>query len=236
MEDASDVLEFLVALTVFLAAHLIPASSGLRARLVASMGRTGYLTAYSILSLGLLVWLILAAQRAEAILLWDAALWQWHVPFAAMPLAAFMLVAGLASPNPLSISLRNGPDPGAVVAITRHPVLWAFLIWSLSHIPPNGTLVALLLFGGMAVFSVLGFVLLDLKARKRVGRERWRALSARTSIIPFAALLSGRAPASSLRLLIAPLMIATVAYAWFVLQGHALLIGPDPLGGLLAMR
>jgi uncharacterized membrane protein len=153
-----------------------------------------------------------------------------------MPFAAFLLIAGLVSPNPLSISLRNGPEPGPVAAVTRHPVLWAFLIWSLSHIPPNGTLVAVLLFGGMALFSILGFLLLDLKARKRLGQERWRALSAGTSIIPFAAILSGRARASSLRLLIGPLVIAAAAYVWFVLQGHALLIGPDPLAGLLSMK
>jgi uncharacterized membrane protein len=184
----------------------------------------------------LIGWLIVAAQRAETVLLWDTAPWQWHVPFIAMPIATFLLIAGLVSPNPLSISVRSGAKPGPITALTRHPVLWAFLIWAAAHIPPNGTLVAILLFGGMALFSVLGFLLLDLKARKRLGAQRWQAMSAGTSVIPFAAVLSGRAHAASLKPLILPGLMAIALYAWFVFQGHALLIGPDVLAGLAAMR
>ena len=228
--------EFCIALTAFLVAHLIPASRSLRARLILLMGRTAYLVAYSILSLVLLGWLIVAAQRADTVWLWDPAPWQWHVPFIAMPMATFLLVAGLLSANPLSISLRGGTTPGPITAITRHPVLWAFLIWATAHIPPNGTGVALLLFGAMALFSLFGFILLDLKARKRLGPERWRELAAETSILPFAALLSGRARWNVLRPLILPALIAAALYVWFVLQGHALLIGPDPLAGLAAME
>ena len=171
--------EFCIALTAFLVAHLIPASRSLRARLILLMGRTAYLVAYSILSLVLLGWLIVAAQRADTVWLWDPAPWQWHVPFIAMPMATFLLVAGLLSANPLSISLRGGTTPGPITAITRHPVLWAFLIWATAHIPPNGTGVALLLFGAMALFSLFGFILLDLKARKRLGPERWREAGGR---------------------------------------------------------
>ena len=228
-------IEFCVALSAFVAAHLIPASRDLRARLILQMGRTAYLTVYSILSLVLLGWLIVAAQRAETVWLWKPAPWQWHVPFIAMPVATFLLVAGLLSANPLSISIRGGAEPGPITSVTRHPVLWAFLLWAVSHIPPNGTGVALMLFGTMALFSLLGFVLLDLKARKRLGPERWRELAAETSILPFAALLSGRARWNALRPLVLPALMAVAAYVWFVLQGHALLIGPDPLAGLMAM-
>ncbi|WP_201861255.1 NnrU family protein [Microvirga soli] len=228
-------IEFYGALAVFVAAHVIPASPGLRARLIDAMGRSTYLIAYSILSLVLLGWLIVAAQRADTVWLWDPAPWQWHVPFIAMPVAAFLFVAGLMAANPLSISLRSGAEPGPVTAVTRHPVLWAFLIWAVAHIPPNGTVVALLLFSAMVLFSLLGFVLLDVKARKRLGPERWRELAAGTSILPFAAVLSGRARWHALRSLILPALIAAAVYIWFVLQGHALLFGADPLAGLAAM-
>ena len=232
---ACPMIEFCVALTAFLAAHLIPASRSLRARLIVLMGRKAYLTVYSILSLVLLGWLIVAAQRADNVWLWDPARWQWHVPFIAMPIATFLLVAGLLSANPLSISLRGGTEPGPITAVTRHPVLWGFLIWATAHIPPNGTGIALLLFGAMALFSLLGFVLLDHKARKRLGPERWQELAAATSVLPFAALLSGRTRWRSLRPLVLPALIAAALYIWFVLQGHALLIGLDPLAGLAAM-
>ncbi|WP_201862954.1 NnrU family protein [Microvirga soli] len=228
--------EFHIAMAVFLAAHLIPASPGLRSRLIGLMGRATYLTAYSLLSLGLLAWLTLAAQPAVTVLLWDPAPWQRHVPFLAMPVAAFLLIAGLAWPNPLSISLRSGEEPGPIVAVTHHPVLWGFLIWAASHVPPNGSLVVVLLFSGMAAFSILGFFLLDLNARRRMGANRWHARSAGTSIIPFTALLQWRSSWTSLRPQRLPALIAVGACAWFILQGHALLIGPDPLAGLLAMR
>jgi uncharacterized membrane protein len=219
-------------LATFLVAHLIPASRCLQAQLILLLGRTAYLTLYSLLSLVLLGWLIVAAQRADAMWLWDPAPWQWYVPFIAMPMATFLLVAGLVSANPFSISLRSGTKPGPITVVTRHPVLWAFLIWATAHIPPNGTVVALLLFGAMALSSLLGFVLIDAKARKRLGPERWRKEAAGTSVLPFAALLSGRARWRALRPLILPALIAAALYGWFVLQGHALLIGPDPLAGL----
>ncbi|MDJ1157518.1 NnrU family protein [Chelatococcus sp. SYSU_G07232] len=227
---------FLSALTAFLVAHLVPAMPAVRGRLVAALGRGGYLAAYSLLSLGLLAWVIVAARRAETVMLWDPAPWQWVVPFAAMPLAAFLLVAGLAEPNPLSVSLRSGSEPGPVTAITRHPVLWGFLIWACAHIPPNGRLVPVILFGTMALLSCVGFLLVDRRARARLGAERWAALSRRTSVVPFAALLAGRARRPALAPLARAAAVALVLVVWFVAQGHALLIGPDPLAGLPAFR
>jgi uncharacterized membrane protein len=224
--------EFLVALAIFVAAHLIPATPRLRAGLIVLLGRSGYLAAFSLLSLLLLGWVVLEAQRADAVWLWDPAPWQWLVPFLAMPVAVFLVVAGLIEPNALSISLRNGTKPGAIVSVTRHPVLWGFLIWALSHIPPNGTLVALIMFGGMALFSAAGFRLLDRKARRRLGEERWRSLSAGTSVVPFAALVSGRSRPARPRPLILAGVVTLALYGWFVLQGHGLLIGIDPMAGL----
>ncbi len=224
--------EFLVAMGAFLGAHLIPATPRLRSRLVARLGRKVYLSLYSVMSLILLVWVVAASRRADAVSLWDPDTWQWHLAFALMAVATFFLVAGLMAPNPLSISLRSGSTPGAIATITRHPVLWAFLLWSLAHIPPNGDLVRVILFGGMALFSVIGFFLLDTKARRRLGQERWHALSRETSILPFAAIAAGRASPIRLRSLARAGLIAALLYGWFLLHGHALLIGVDPLAGI----
>jgi uncharacterized membrane protein len=84
----------------------------------------------------------------------------------------------------------------------------------------------------MAAFSLLGFIIVDAKARRRLGRERWRALAGKTSVIPFVALLAGRAPWRTLARLLWPAFAAAALHGWFVLMGHALLIGPDPLAGL----
>ncbi|MEJ1936993.1 NnrU family protein [Nostoc sp. NIES-2111] len=226
---------FLLALAAFLVAHLLPAWPPVRARLVALLGRRGYLVAYSLVSLALLAWLIQSAVTADDVQLWAPAAWQWWVPLVAMPAAGFLLTAGLIEANPLSVSLRAGDGLPAVACITRHPVLWGFLIWAASHVPPNGRLVPVLLFGAMAALSGAGFVLVDRKARRRLGEERWRALAAGSSTLPFAAMLAGQARCGRWKALALSAALAAALYAWFLLGGHALLIGPDPLAGLHAL-
>lgn len=224
--------EFVATLGIFLAAHALPARIGLRDRLMARFGRRSYLIGYSLLSLALLAWLIVAAQRADTVLLWEPSAWQRWVPLLLMPFALLFLMGGLMQPNPLSISIGESPAPGAIVSITRHPVLWGFGLWALSHIPPNGDAVSVILFGGMALFAFLGMPILDRRARQRLGEERWQAMSRGAPILPFQAIATGRAAAPPLRSLLAPAVMAALLYGWFLLEGHALLIGPDPLAGL----
>lgn len=221
--------EFTIALSCFLAAHLVPALPRLRAWLIGRLGRRVYLGLYGLASLALLGWMIDAALRAPVVVLWDPAPWQWLVPIAAMPFAAILLAGGLLEPNPLSITLRHGGEPGPTAAITRHPVLWAFLIWALAHVPPNGTAVTAMLFGSMALFAAAGIPLVEMKARRRLGPDRWHELRSGTSIVPFAALLSRRARPVDGGRLVVPVGVGLALYVWFLVWGHAWLIGPAPL-------
>jgi uncharacterized membrane protein len=224
----SDMTRFLIALLVFLLAHLVPAAPAFRRRLTAAIGRRTYLGVYSVVSLGLFVWLVAEARAADTVMLWDIHPWQGWVPILVMPFAAVLLVAGLMQPNPLSISLRPAEELPSIARVTRHPVLWGALLWALAHVPPNGRLAPVILFAAMAAFSAAGFFLLDAKASERLGRQAWSALAERTSILPFAALFAGRAGRISWRSLVLPAGIALALYAWFLLQGHAWLIGPNP--------
>ena len=61
--------EYAVALAVFVASHFLPRIGGLRDRLIAAVGRRTYFSAYGVLSVGLLVWVIAAAGRAPQQLL-----------------------------------------------------------------------------------------------------------------------------------------------------------------------
>lgn len=227
--------EFLAAIALFLVAHVVPPAPPVRTRLISWLGRRTYLAAYSLLSLALIAWVIAAALRAPYWPLWEFAPWQAVVPVLVMPLALWLLLVGLAEPNPLSITLRTADPDGALglaASVTRHPVLWAFLLWALGHVPPNGDVVSVILFGGMALLAAGGFAAMDRRARARLGPDRWRQLAARTSIVPFAAMLAGRARVR----LPGHLPFSTAAtlgiYAWFLVQGHAWLIGPDPLAAL----
>lgn len=224
--------EFLLAFFLFLTAHVVPPAPPVRRRLIALLGRRGYLLGYSVLSLLLLAWIIVAARDAPYIALWAFAPWQPVIPVVAMPLACWFVVVGLAEPNPLSISLRRS-DPAIplapIVTIARHPVLWGFLIWAVAHLPPNGDVVSLVLFGGLAGVALAAMPLLDRRARVRLGKERWQALARGTSILPFLDVVPRKVRFRFSRRFGFYTAVAVAGYVWFLLQGHQLLIGPDPL-------
>lgn len=218
----------LIALGVFLALHSVPAIAPIRAGAIAVLGRRTYLGLYSLISVLVLAWVFQAALTTDYIPLWQPAGWQAKVTLVTAPIGVFLVLAGLASANPLSITLRQDARPGAITTVTRHPVLWGFLFWSLGHLVPNGDLRSLILFGGLALFTVSGFALLDRRARKRLA-ARWDQMSRASSLLPFAAALSGR---NRLRvdgpLLLSALLAAAIT-AWLLLGGHVLLFGADPL-------
>ena len=226
--------EFVLALVVFLLAHIIPPIPSVRGFLVGLAGERFYLLSYSVLSLALMVWVLDAALHAPYLGLWPPEPWQALVPLVVMPVAAWFTIAGLAEPNPLSISVRSSAAGvmGPIAGITRHPVLWGFLLWAVSHIPPNGDLVSVILFGFVGCLAGAGFFILDRRMRSRLGADGWEKLARATSIVPFVAVIAGRAQIHSRQPLLLAACAAAAFYAWFVLQGHQLLIGADPLMGL----
>ncbi|MDK1493623.1 NnrU family protein [Sinorhizobium sp. 7-81] len=221
--------EFLLAFAVFLALHMVPAMPKLREWLIQRLGRKGYFAGYSLLSIVALAWVFHAALTLDFIPLWDPAPWQAWVTFVLAPLGIFFVLAGLFSENPLSISIFQGTGgTGAVVSITRHPVLWGFLVWAAGHVIPNGDLRSLVLFGGFALFAAGGFLMIERRARRRLG-DKWPSAAAGTSILPFAAILGGRA-----RFRVDPVLVlsafATGAITlWLLAGGHYAIFGADPL-------
>ena len=223
--------EFLTTLAVFVLAHVLPTRPPLRRRLISGLGYRAYVAGYSVVSLALLAWVIDAATRAPYIGLWTPQPWQYAVAVLGMPVALMLLAAGLATPNPLSVTVvrpRSG-TPAAVLAITRHPILWGFAIWALVHVPPNGDLVSLILFGGSAAFALLGTLALDRRRRRELGPAVWADATAATSNLPFMALARGRV---GLRLDWATalgLAAGLAAYVLFIAGAHIWLFGADPL-------
>ncbi|MBR9843824.1 MAG: NnrU family protein, partial [Rhodobacteraceae bacterium] len=152
-------IEFVAAMTLFLASHRIPALFGVKRRLVSLCGATGYTVLFSLFSTGLLLWVIWAAGRAPVVTLWDQSIAaRWAVNLV-MPLCVLLVVFGTAAANPFAFEGRaTGFDPErpGIAGVTRQPLLWALLLWSGVHLWANGDLAHGILFGVFALFSGLG--------------------------------------------------------------------------------
>ncbi|NIA71834.1 hypothetical protein HBA54_24870 [Pelagibius litoralis] len=219
-------IEFAAAILVFLAAHVLPAATGLRGFLIAKIGRRLYVTGYSLVSLATIAWVIAAALTAPYIEIWPPGRAAAVVAILAM-LPACILFAGAAlRPNPLSVSFAGGMTdaqrPG-LLAVTRHPILWAFFFWASGHAVANGDLVALILFGAFAVFSLFGMRRLERRAGGRLSAADLAAARA----IAEGPLSRRLAAAMTLRTAV-ELLLGLLLYAVF-LHLHGPVIGVDPL-------
>ncbi len=186
MDDLAAWAPFGTALVAFLASHAIPARPPVRRRLTALFGERLYLALYSLLSVLLLVWLVHTAASAPFVELWSFADWQRHVPALLVPVGFAIGAAGLFSPNPLSMSAsrrRFDESRPGVVALTRHPVLMALALWTAAHLVPNGHLAHVILFGTFLVLSVGGMLVLDRRARRRLGEAEWAGLAQRYRVL-----------------------------------------------------
>ena len=222
--------EFFLALAAFVAAHVLPARLGLRAWLVRTVGEPFYLFLYSLLSLGLLYWLILAAIDAPVVPLWPTTVLSYHLALALMLPASMLLAGGLFTPNPLSIGFAAiGYDPvrPGLVGVTRHPLLWGFALWAISHIVANGELVPLIMFGFFLLMAFGGMAILDRRKKRHLGLE-WTRLAGPTSILPFAAWPRDRRAMRWGPLSLAATLIGGIGLYWLMLWLHPRLIGPDP--------
>ena len=188
--------EFFIAFVLFFISHIIPVRPAIREWLIYRIGKTIYLAGYSVLSIVLFGWLIVAADRAPYVAVWNFSPWQLWLPNIAMPIACLLFAFGTVAPNPLSIASSNNdayePDHPGIAGVTRHPVLWAAALWAIAHAVPNGDLAHILLFGLFGVFSFLGMLAIDARNRRVLGTAEWRRLSRNTSLAPLTALVGGR--------------------------------------------
>ncbi len=220
-----------LACLVFVGGHFVLGSPPVREALVARIGERAFRGVFSLAALVALIWMVRAYDAAPYRELWAPAAWARYVPLLVMPVAVFLLVAGLTTPNPTAVGQEGRigagtPAPG-IMKITRHPSLWAFGLWGLAHIPPNGDAASILLFGSIAVLAFAGMPLLDRKARARFG-SAWGPVALTTSILPFAAILAGRT-----RLRFAEIgwwrVVAALALYVALLEGHLWIGGVSPL-------
>ncbi len=220
--------QVVLALAAFLLLHSVPAIPTIRGKLTATLGLRFYLLTYSVTSVALLIWVLHAAWSTEYVEIWQPDPWAALANLVLSPLGLFLVTAGLISPNPASVSFMTSSTPGAITTLTRHPVLWGFLLWSLGHVAANGDARSLLVFGGLGLFSAVGILVAEKRARRRMG-DKWSSIARSTSVFPLIALLSGRAKLRLDGQVVAAFTLTLLVTIWLLEGGHAILFGADPL-------
>jgi uncharacterized membrane protein len=185
----------LLAAAFLIASHYGISSTPLRGRLVGRLGERLYLALYSAIALIAIVWLAIAYAGAPYIELWTFAAWMAWIPLLLMPVALIFLVGGVSAPNPTAVGAPGTLDPEdaarGVLRVTRHPVMWAFALFAVSHMVANGDLASLIFFGSFVVLALIGTLLLDRKYAARHGAD-WRGFAEMTSNVPFGKIAAGR--------------------------------------------
>jgi uncharacterized membrane protein len=183
-----------IAAAAFVGSHMALSGPALRPRLVRSLGEWPFRALYSAVSLATFVWMFKAFGNAPFMEVWPS-MKALDILAEVIMLPAFILiVCGATTANPSAIALDRlgeGPDSG-ILKVTRQPAMWGVGLWALGHMAANGDIASLIFFGALAVLALAGAAMLD-RRKTAAGGERWRALAAETSFLPFAAILDGRA-------------------------------------------
>ena len=172
----------------FVATHLL-LSHPLRQPLAQRLGGKAFQALYSIIALitfGGMIW-----ARSNA----GAEAWLWQPPAFAWPLAALLnwlasiLLVGSFVRNPAMVTFGPGSEvkigaPAGVMRITRHPMMWSFALWAVSHLLVHPEPSAIVVAVTVLVMALVGSAGQDVKKRRHLG-QAWREWVAKTSFVPF---------------------------------------------------
>jgi uncharacterized membrane protein len=183
--------QLLLASAVFLATHFV-SSTPLRPAVVGAIGEKAWLGLYTVVSFLTIGWMVWAYNRAPVEALWEG----WRLaPAILMPFSFILLVSGLFVRNPSAVgqakALKADEPARGMLRITRHPVMWSFILWSLAHLLAQGQLKSLVFFGTFLVLAALGALLIDMRKEKTLGDD-WKRFAKVTSYFPFLAIAAGR--------------------------------------------
>ena len=189
-------LPLVLAISVFLATHIVLAENPVRGVLVRALGERPFAWAYGAVAILQLIWIGQAVDAAPAIPYWQPPRWTAAIPLLVMPLALFLLVCGFTQNNPtatLAAGRLARREVTGILAITRHPVMWGLGLWSLAHLAVTAEVAEALRYTAFAALALLLLPRIEAKQRTKWGEAAWARFAACTSSLPFLAIAQGRA-------------------------------------------
>ena len=169
---------------LFVGLHFL-LSHPLRAPLVRAVGEGPFRGIYSLIALatfGGMIWFYDVIGREPQI--WPVSEAYWIIGTVLMWLGAILFVGSFVG-NPALPGARGpkGP-PAGVFAITRHPMMWGFALWAITHMLVMATAKALVFDGAIIFLALVGSAMQDRKKQRLMG-ETWHEWSAQTAFVPF---------------------------------------------------
>jgi uncharacterized membrane protein len=184
----------MAAAMFFVGIHLFISGTPLRDRLVARIGARAYQGLFSLISAAGLAWMIVAYLRVRTPEVTVLIEHRWIATVLNF-LAFTFVVFGVVGRSPTMVGgegVLHDEDPArAAHRITRHPMLWGIALWAATHMVFNAQAASLWFFGAFLVLALFGTRSIDAKRARALG-DLWQGYAARTSNIPFAAILQGR--------------------------------------------
>jgi len=168
----------------FVGTHFL-LSHPLRGPLVRAMGERAFQGLYSLVALitfGSMIYFYRLCGREPP--LWDVGQVGWIVGTLLMWLASILFVGSFIG-NPALPGAR-GPrgGPNAVFRITRHPMMWSFVLWAAVHLTILAMPKALVFDGAIILLALAGAAAQDRKKAGLMG-DAWHEWTAETAFIPF---------------------------------------------------
>ena len=179
-----------LAAASFVGTHFL-LSHPFRGPLARTVGERAFLILYSLVALATFGWMIWAYGNVEREpLRWQPGPGLVAVATMLMWLGTILFVGSFvrnpAFPHPgAPVAAPRQREPWGVFRLTRHPMMWGFGLWALTHLLVNPTPSSFVLAEAILVLALVGAALQDFKKRRLLG-ARWREWESRTSFFPFA--------------------------------------------------
>jgi uncharacterized membrane protein len=170
---------------LFVGTHVL-LSHPLRGPLVRAVGAGPFQGIYSLVALltfGSMIYFYRIIGREPQ--LWVAGDALWILASLLMWVGSILFVGSFVrNPALPGARMERGLRPTGVFGITRHPMMWGFASWAITHLIVVGTAKAMVFDGAILILAIFGSIGQDAKKRKLMG-ERFHEWTAQTAFIPF---------------------------------------------------